>query len=85
MEEFVDATHFFPDIVSETSVVNTVGQRLSLNIENIRGGGGQRRISLFCPFWLNTTEHTLRYRQEEKSKAFVSGTVSVRRKMVQYL
>jgi hypothetical protein len=56
-------------------VVDTVGQRLRLNIENIRGGGGQRRISLFCPFWIvNTTEHALRYRQE-KSKAFVSGTV----------
>jgi hypothetical protein len=72
----IDTALFFPeDIVSETSVVDTVGQRLRLNIENIRGGGGQRRISLFCPFWIvNTTEHALRYRQE-KSKAFVSGTV----------
>jgi hypothetical protein len=72
----IDTALFFPeDIASETSVVDTVGQRLRLNIENIRGGGGQRRISLFCPFWIvNTTEHALRYRQE-KSKAFVSGTV----------
>jgi hypothetical protein len=46
-----------------------------LNIENVRGGGGQRRISLYCPFWIvNTTEHSLRYKQE-KSKAFVSGNV----------
>jgi hypothetical protein len=53
-----------------------VGQRLSLRIENVRGGGGQRRISLFCPFWVvNTTEHALRYKQE-KGKSFVSGTVT---------
>lgn len=30
---------------------------------------------MFCPFWIiNTTEHTLRYKQD-KSKNFVSGTV----------
>ena len=40
------------------------------------GGGGQRRITISCPFWfLNTTEHCLRYRQEGV-KSFVSGTVS---------
>jgi hypothetical protein len=63
------------DIASGTTVVDGVGQRLSLNIENVRGGGGQRRISLFCPFWIvNTTEHSLTYKQE-KGKAHVSGTV----------
>ena len=52
-----------------------MGQRLILRIENIRGGGGQRRISLYCPFWIvNTTEHSLRYR-EDKEKRYVSGTV----------
>jgi SHR-binding domain of vacuolar-sorting associated protein 13 len=72
----VDTTSFFPqDVAVETSVVDGIGQRLTLSIENIRGGGGQRRISVFCPFWIvNTTEHALRYRQE-KSKSFVSGTV----------
>jgi hypothetical protein len=72
----VETTQFFPqDIAIETSVVDSVGQRLTLNIENVRGGGAQRRISVFCPFWIvNTTEHSLRYRQE-KSKSFVSGTV----------
>jgi len=63
------------DVASETTVVDSVGQRLTLGIENVRGGGGQRRISLFCPFWIvNTTEHSLRYKQE-KSSSFVSGTV----------
>lgn len=63
------------DIATETCVVDSVGQRLTLGIENSRGGGGQRRVSLFCPFWIvNTTEHALRYKQE-KTSAFVSGTV----------
>jgi hypothetical protein len=56
-------------------VVDSTGQRITLGIENIRGGGGQRQISVFCPFWIvNTTEHALRYKQEN-SKTFVSGTV----------
>lgn len=56
-------------------MVDGIGQRLSLSLENVRGGGGQRRVSLFCPFWIvNTTEHSLRYKQD-KGKSFVSGTV----------
>jgi hypothetical protein len=52
-----------------------MGQRLVLSIENIRGGGGHRRIAVFCRYWIvNTTEHCLRYKQEN-SKFFVSGTV----------
>lgn len=63
------------DVVSETEVVDSVGQRLTLKIENIRGGGGQRRISVYCPFWIvNTTEHSLLYKQE-MGMSFVSGTV----------
>ena len=72
----VDTTIFFPEnCVDETALVDGVGQRLTLGIENLRGGGGQRRISVFCPFWvINTTEHALIYRQE-RSKNYVSGTV----------
>ena len=62
-------------MATSTTVVDSVGQRLTLKIENVRGGGGQRRISLFCPFWIvNNTEHSLRYKQE-KASSFVSGTV----------
>jgi hypothetical protein len=69
--EYFDPT----DVVDETVVVDSVGQRLTLNIDNVRGGGGQRRISLFCPLWIvNTTEHSLTYKQE-KGSSFVSGTV----------
>lgn len=63
------------DVACETTVVDSVGQRLTLHIENVRGGGGQRRVSLFCPFWIvNTTEHPLRYKQD-KGKNFCCGTV----------
>lgn len=77
----VETVAYSPDdVATETTVVDSVGQRLCLSIENVRGGGGQRRISLFCPFWIvNTTEHSLRYKQE-KAKSFVSGTVSSREK-----
>ena len=73
----IDTAVFSPqDVAAETAVVDGVGQRLTLNIENIRGAGGQRRISIFCPFWIvNTTEHCLRYKQDN-SNLFVSGTVS---------
>lgn len=72
----IDTFHFFPDdVAQQTTVVDGLGQRLELNVENVRGGGGQRRISVFCRYWiLNTTEHCLRYKQEN-SKLFVSGTV----------
>lgn len=73
-----DTAFFFPsDVVAETTVVDGIGQRLTLNIENVRGGGGQRRISVYSPFWIvNSTEHSLRYRQEKGNTSFVCGTVS---------
>lgn len=62
-------------MAESTTVVDGIGQKLTLKIDNIRGGGGQRRISVYCPYWiLNTTELPLRYKQEN-SKIFVSGTV----------
>ncbi len=72
----VDSSSYSPqDVVEVATVVDSLGQKLTLQIENIRGGGGQRRISVYCPFWIvNTTEHPLRYKQEN-SKVFVCGTV----------
>ena len=74
----IDTAVFFPsDVAAETIVVDGIGQRLTLNIETVRGGGGQRTISVYSPFWIvNTTEHSLRYRQEKSSTSFPSGTVS---------
>ena len=75
----VDTAAFLPsDCVSETVVVDRIGQKLTLQIENIEGGGGQRRISVSSPFWIvNCTEHSLRYKQENYS-GFVCGTVTDR-------
>lgn len=65
------------DIATELSVVDSLGQRLTLHIDNVLGSGGQRRLSLYSPFWIvNTTEHSLRYK--EKALSFVAGTVSSR-------
>jgi hypothetical protein len=63
------------DIATVTTVVDHLGQKLNLYIENKLGGGGQRHITIYCPYWIvNTTEHALRYRQENTS-SYVSGTV----------
>jgi hypothetical protein len=72
----IDNFHYFADDVArQTSIVDSLGQKLVLSLENIRGGGGQRKITVFCRYWiLNTTEHCLRYKQEG-SKTFVTGTV----------
>jgi len=62
-------------IASTTTVVDSIGQRLNLDIENKHGAGGQRHITISCPYWIiNTTEHALRYKQE-KSSQLVSGSI----------
>lgn len=88
------------DIATELNVIDSLGQRLTLLIDNVLGSGGQRHVSLYSPFWIvsslrlgvscifvtashaltrcnaqiNTTEHSLRYKQE-KALSYVSGTV----------
>jgi len=65
-------------IAADTTVVDSEGQKLVLRIDNALGGGGQRKVAIYCPFWIvNTTQHALRYKQEGKG-AYVSGTVSDR-------
>ncbi len=75
MSDTRNITYSANDVVTETTVVDSLGQRLTLKISNVMGGGGQRKITLYCPYWIvNCTEHSLRYKQEGK-KSFVSGTV----------
>ena len=66
-----------PDCVEQETVIEDgQGQSLALCIQNIRGGGGQRHIIVYCPYWIvNTTIHSLRYRQES-TREFVCGTSS---------
>jgi hypothetical protein len=40
------------DIASELCVIDSLGQRLTLHVENILGSGGQRRVSVYSPFWI---------------------------------
>lgn len=63
------------DIASSMVVVDSIGQRLALNIDNELGAGGQRHITISCPYWIvNTTEHPLRYKQENSSN-LVCGSI----------
>lgn len=72
----IEKTKFGPeDIASAIVVVDSVGQRLFLNIDNELGAGGQRNITISCPYWIvNTTEHPLRYKQENSS-SLVCGSI----------
>lgn len=72
----VEKMYFAPEEVEdEVLVVDGLGQPLTLSLENSRGGGGQRKVVVFCRFWIvNTTEHCLRYKQEN-SKQSVAGSV----------
>ena len=71
------------DITTETTVVDHLGQTLNLSIENNLGGGGQRHITIYCPYWIvNTTEHALRYRQEKKYHFMSAAQLLMKLKMV---
>ena len=73
-EQSVQIYYTDQDIATETTLVDHLGQKINLSIENKFGQGGQRHVTIFCPYWIvNTTEHALRYRQE-KASSYVSGT-----------
>lgn len=60
-------------------LTDTVGQRIMLSVENIKGKGGQRQIIVFCPYWIiNNTQFSLRIR-EEGSHVLPAGTVTVQK------
>jgi hypothetical protein len=60
-------------------LTDTVGQRLFINIDNKEGGGGQRHIAVYCPYWIvNTSQFSLRIRQEG-SQHLPAGTVTLQK------
>ena len=64
--------------ISSSSIVltDTVGQRITLCIENICGSGGQRQITVYCPYWIvNTSQYSLRI-MEEGPSLYPAGTVT---------
>ena len=65
--------------LSSIMLSDSVGQRLRLMVENNVGGGGQRNIVIFCPYWLlNTSQYTIRLR-EDGGQVFPAGTVTSQR------
>lgn len=61
---------------ASVDLADTVGQRLRLFVENTEGGGGERHIAVYCPYWIvNTSQYALRIR-EELNLAMPAGTVS---------
>lgn len=63
---------------SDLSIILTdsIGQRIRLQIENKVGGGGHRKIVVYCPYWIvNTSQYTLRLR-DERSDSLPAGTVT---------
>ena len=65
--------------ISSIMLSDSVGQRLRLQVENNVGGGGQRNIVVFCPYWLvNTSQYTIRL-MEDGGQVFPAGTVTAKR------
>eukprot|EP01038_Epipyxis_sp_PR26KG_P006870 gene6870-9407_t len=57
-------------------LTDSVGQKLRLNIENTEGGGGQRHVAIYCPYWIvNTTQYSYRIR-EDISRLLPAGSVT---------
>lgn len=65
--------------VTSILLTDTVGQRLRVNVENIVGGGGQRQITIYCPYWIvNTSQYSFRI-MEEGTNVLPAGTVTAQK------
>ncbi|CAM9173547.1 unnamed protein product, partial [Phaeothamnion confervicola] len=65
-----------PQVATSIVMTDGVGQKLTLRLDNRLGGGGQRRVTVYCPYWMiNTSHYRLRYRQDG-SKSLPAGTVT---------
>lgn len=65
------------DGISYIDLTDTVGQKLRLNIENTEGGGGERRIVVYCPYWIvNLSQYAFRIREEGEID-LPAGTVTL--------
>jgi hypothetical protein len=69
------------DSQEDISIVlsDSAGQRLRLQLENKVGGGGHRKIVVYCPYWIvNTSQYALRLR-DERSESLPAGTITSNR------
>jgi len=77
VNKFVEDVLFddFNEGDSYVDLVDTVGQRLKLGVENTEGSGGERRITIYCPYWIvNTSQYAIRIK-DERSGQMPAGTV----------
>ena len=57
-------------------LLDSMGQKLRLQVENTLGRGGQRSIVVYCPYWIvNTTQFKLRVK-EDGSVFLPAGSVT---------
>ena len=53
---------------SSITLADRMGQRTVLHIKNEVGPAGNRKVSVFCPYWLvNLTQYSLLFKQDTKS------------------
>lgn len=61
------------------TLFDSIGQGLRLNIENKEGAGGQRHITVYCPYWIvNTSQFSFQIR-EEGGEELCAGSVKTDR------
>lgn len=78
IEGFLDDNEVIED---NTSIIlyDTAGQSVRVLIENNQGGGGQRHISVYCPYWIvNTSQYAFRIREEGEVE-LPAGSVSAQK------
>ncbi len=65
--------------ITTITLLDTTGQKLRLHIENILCGGGNRKITVYCPYWIiNTSQFSFQIR-EEGEEELPAGTVTMTR------
>ena len=65
--------------VASMTLSDPDGQSLRLHVENVVGGGGQRHLVVFCPFWVvNVSQYSIRLK-EEGSRTLPAGTTTYTR------
>lgn len=64
------------DVARSLTLLDNYNHKITVELEHHVGGAGQRRVTVYCPYWLvNHTDCMLIYRQEGKS-TYPAGTIS---------
>lgn len=64
------------DVNTHATVVDDVGQKLHICVSSRIGGGGQRHVIVYVPFWMiNLTQYSIRYAQEGAREQLPAGTL----------